>query len=164
MSCIVGSQVLLVATFKSCTVFIWFFRSTFPICSTILCTPIPIIFFLRFLTWGSHNHFIRVRYTIRGPTKRNIICFNSHSHFSPYNNNPPYFCFPFIGEWCVYNKSNIKCDSFFFTIVGRDLNIKSFSVIVKMCSLVSIGPLYITSSQLFYSWFRSSYFGCIDGI
>jgi hypothetical protein len=55
-------------------VFFRFFRSTFPICSTILCTPIPIIYFSCFSTWGFHNHFIKVRYTTREPIRRSIFC------------------------------------------------------------------------------------------
>jgi hypothetical protein len=38
-------------------VFVQFFGSTPPICSMILHTPIPTVFFPSFLTWGFHNHF-----------------------------------------------------------------------------------------------------------
>jgi hypothetical protein len=130
----------------------------------ILCTPIPIMFFLGFSTWGSHSHFVWIIYMIGGPTRRSIIYFNSHLRFSPYNNNPPYFCFPFIGGWCAYIKSNIKCDFIFLTIVGGVFNIKAFSVTNEMCSLVSTIALYIISSQLSYSRLEFSYFGRIGGI
>jgi hypothetical protein len=71
-------------------VFIWCLKLVFPICLTMLCTPIPIVFFSCFLTWGSHSHFIGVRYTTRGPIVRNVVCFSSFLPLSPYNNNPPY--------------------------------------------------------------------------
>jgi hypothetical protein len=45
--------------------------------------PIPIVFFLGFLTWGFHNHFVEVRYTTRGPIGRNIVYYGSPSHFRP---------------------------------------------------------------------------------
>jgi hypothetical protein len=35
--------------------------------------PIPIIFSPSFPTWGSHNHFVGVRYTTRGPTKSVVL-------------------------------------------------------------------------------------------
>jgi hypothetical protein len=59
---------------------------SFHICSTILCTSIIIIFFSSFFTWGSHNHFIKIKYTTRGPIGRNI-CYGSLLRSSPYNNN-----------------------------------------------------------------------------
>jgi hypothetical protein len=33
---------------------------------------------------------------IGGPIGKNVVCFSSLSHSSPYNNNPPYLCFPFV--------------------------------------------------------------------
>jgi hypothetical protein len=53
---------------------------------------------------------------------------------------------------------------FFLSIVGGVFNIKAFNVSGEMCSLVSSGPLYITSSQLSYFRLRFSYFGRISGI
>ncbi len=74
-------------------------KLTILVCLTIICTPIPIVFFSGFPTCGFHSHFVEVKYTTRGPIGRNVVCFGSPSHFSPYSNNPPYLCFPFLGEW-----------------------------------------------------------------
>jgi hypothetical protein len=52
-----------------------------------------------FLIGGSHNHFIEIKYMTRGPVGRNGVCFNSPLRFSPYNNNPPSLCFPFVGTY-----------------------------------------------------------------
>jgi hypothetical protein len=38
---------------------------------------------------------------IGGPIGKNIVCFSSPSHFSPYSNSPPYLCFPFVGAHIV---------------------------------------------------------------
>jgi hypothetical protein len=76
----------------------------------------PHYFFLSLSTWGFHNHFVGIRYTTRGPFGRNVVCFNSLSHSSPYNNNPPYLCFPFIGKWYTYSRSCIKCDLIFLQL------------------------------------------------
>jgi hypothetical protein len=70
-------------------VFVWFFGLDFPICSMILSTPIPIVFFLGFPTWGFHNHFVEVRYMIGGRIEKNIVYFGSPSRSSFYNNSPP---------------------------------------------------------------------------
>jgi hypothetical protein len=40
----------------------------------ILCMPIPIIFFSSFLiTWGSHNHSIKIKYMIGNPLGRTLF-------------------------------------------------------------------------------------------
>jgi hypothetical protein len=147
-------------------IFIWFFKSDFPICSMILHMPMSIEFYLGFLTWGSHCHFVEIRYMTRGPIGKNVVCFNPPSRSSPYNSNPPYLCFPFIGEWYAHSRSYIKCGSCFFIITRRVFSIGVFNVANKVCNLVSIGvgPLYITSSWLFYFQLRFSYFGRIGGI
>jgi hypothetical protein len=148
------------------TIFAPFFRSSFPIYLKNLCTPIPIIFFVGFLTWASHSHFIWVKYMIREPLGRNIVYYASHLCFSPCRNNPPYLCFPIVIRWYAYNRYCIKCDSYFFTIVIKVFSIKAFSATIKVCSLVSIGfeSLYITSSWLSNSQLGFSYFGCTNGI
>jgi hypothetical protein len=147
-------------------VFVRFFGSTFPICSMILHTPIPTLFFLIFLPWGFHNHFVKVRYITRGPIRRSAVCYGSPSHSSPYSGSPPYLCFPFFGRWYTHSRSRIKCGSYVFMIVWWIINIRYFSAANEMCSLVSsrVGPLYITSSWLSYSQFKFSYFGCTSGI
>ncbi len=147
-------------------VFSQFYGSIFFIYLTILCTPIPIIFFLGFLTWAFHNHFVRVKYMTRGPIRKSVVCSGSPLRFLPYNNNSPYLCFPFVGKWYKYSRSRIRCRSYFFTIVARLFNIRVFSVVSEMCCLVStrVGPFYITSSWLFYSQFGFSYFGRTNGI
>jgi uncharacterized membrane protein len=117
-------------------------------------------------TWGSHSHFIKIKYAIRGPIGWNIVCSSSPSHSSPYNNNPPYFCFPLFGEWYTYSRSCIKCGFCVFTIIGGIINIRFFNAANKVWSLVSlgVGPLYITSSWFSYSRLKLSYFGCTSGI
>jgi hypothetical protein len=127
--------------------FAQFFGSMFPICLTILHTPIPTVFFPSFSTWKSHNHFIGIKYTTRGPIGQNVVCSSSFLHSSPYNNNPSYLCFPFLGEWYTYRRSYIKCDPCVFMILVGVFNIMVFSVSNEMCSLVStkVGPFYITS-------------------
>jgi hypothetical protein len=97
-------------------VFTWFFRSTFFICSMILCMPILTIFFLGFLTWGSPNHFIIIKYMTRTPIGRSVVCYLSPPCFLHYSNNPPYLCFPFVGKWYAYNRSHIKCSYLFLQL------------------------------------------------
>jgi len=139
-----------------------FFGSALPICSMILHTPMPIVFFPNFLTWGFHSHFVEVRYTTRGPIRRSVVCSSSLSLSLLYSGSPPYLCFSFLCGWYTYNRFRIKCGSCVFMIVRRVINIRSFSVASKMCSLVllRVGPLYITSSWVSYFRFRFSYFGC----
>jgi hypothetical protein len=147
-------------------IFIRLFGSALPICSTTLHTPIPILFFPSFPTWGFHTHFVKIRYRTRASIGRNVDCSSSPSCFSPYNSNTPYLCFPFLGKWYTYNKSYVKYGSCIFMIARKVINIRFFSVVSEVCNLVSsrVGPFYITSSWFFYSWFGFSYFGCTDGI
>jgi hypothetical protein len=128
--------------------FVRFFGSFFPICLIILYTPISTVFFSGFSTWRSHNHYIRVRYTTRGPIGRSVVCFSSLSCFLPYNSNPPYLCFPFLRKWYTYNRSYIKCGPCVFIIVARIIIIMAFNATNKVCSLVStkVVPCYIISS------------------
>ncbi len=132
----------------------------------ILPTPIPTIFFLGFTTRGSHNHFIGVRYTTRRPIGRSVVCCGSPLCFSTYSINPPYLCFPFLSGWYRYNKFYIRCGSYIFMIAKGVINIRAFNTTNEVCSLAftRVRPLYITSSWFFYSQFKFSYFGCIDGI
>jgi hypothetical protein len=141
------------------TIFAPFSRLSFPIYLKKLCTPIPMIFFVGFMTWASHSHFIWVKYMVGEPIGRNIVCYASHLCFSPYRNNPPYLCFPIIIRWYTYNR-------YFFTIVIEVFSIKAFSATIKVCSLVSIGvgSLYITSYWLSNSQLEFSYFGCTNDI
>jgi hypothetical protein len=129
-------------------VFTQILESNFPICSTIVCMPIPTVFFSSFSTWRSHNHFVQVKYTIGGPIRMNIICFNLLSCSSPYSNNSPYLWFPFVNKQYAYSRSFIQCGSCFFIIIGGIFNIRTFSAVNEMCNLVStrFGPLCITSS------------------
>jgi len=146
-------------------VFNWFFGLTFPIFLTNLCMPIPIAFFSSFPTWGSHNLFTKVRYITRWPIGRNIVYSSSPSCYLLYNSNTLYLCFPFVSGWYTYNKSRIKCGSYFFTITIGVFNIKVFNAANEMCNFLSIGvgSLY-TSFWLSYSQFKFSYFGYISGI
>jgi hypothetical protein len=131
-----------------------------------LRTPIPTIFFLSFPTWGSHIHFVKIRYITRRPIRRKVVCSNSLSRSPPYSNNPPYLCCPFVGGWYTYSKSYIRRGFYFFTIVRGIFNIGDFSAANEVCSLIStgVGPLYIISSWLSYFQLKFSYFGCTDGI
>ncbi len=147
-------------------IFAWFSGSAFPICSTILHTPIPIVFFFKFPNTGIQCHFVKIRYTTRGPIARSIVYFNSPSCSLPYNNNPPYLRFPFIGKWYAYCRSLHQMRFMFFTITRKVFKIGVFNATNKVCNLVSIrvGPLYITSSWLSYSWHGFLYFGQIGEI
>ncbi len=143
--------------FSRIIIFVWFFGSTFPICLTILSMPIPIVFLSGFLTWESHSHFVRVKYTIGGPIGRNVVWSNSSSRSLSYSNSPPYLCFPFVDKWYTYSRSYIRCGSCFFTIRAGIFSIKAFNTSIEMCSLVFTGvrPLYITSlllTQVFVFW------------
>jgi hypothetical protein len=147
-------------------VFTQIYKSIFPLCLTIICMPIPTVFFSSFLTWEFHNHFIQIKYTIGGPIGKNIVCSCLLSCFSPYNNNSPYLWFPFVNKWYTYSRSFIWCGSYFFTIVGGIFNIRTFNATSEMCNLVStkVGPFYITSSWLSYFILRFLYFGCTNQI
>ncbi len=62
--------------FSRVTIFIWFFKSFFYICSTILCTPIPTVIFSSLLTWGFHTHFVhfvRIKHTTRRSIGRSVL-------------------------------------------------------------------------------------------
>jgi hypothetical protein len=147
-------------------IFVRFFWSIFLICLIILCTPIPIVFFLGFSIWGSHSHFVGARYIIGGPIGRNVVCFCSPSRSLPYNSSTPYLCSPILGRWYTYSRSHIKYGFYIFTIIEGVISIRFFNATNEMCSLVSlrVRPLYITSSSLYYSRFEFSYFGCTGGI
>jgi hypothetical protein len=43
----------------------------------------PHYIFLRFSTWGSHNHFIGIKYTTKGCIGRNVVCSSSPLRSSP---------------------------------------------------------------------------------
>jgi hypothetical protein len=122
--------------------------------------------FSSFLTWGSHSHFITIRYMIGRPIGRSIVCSSPPSHFLPSNKSPMYLCFPFIGGWYTYNKSCIKCGYYFFMIITWVFNMKVFGSTKEVCNLFSIGvgPLHITSSWFFYSWLRFLYSRHTNGI
>jgi hypothetical protein len=92
---------------------------------------------------------------------RSVVCFGLSSCSLPYNSSPPYLCFPFVGKWYAYNRSRIKCGSYFFTITIGVFNIKAFSATNEMCSLVwtqrldhfiSLPPNFFPSIQVFIFW------------
>jgi len=145
--------------FSRIMVFARFFGLIFPICLTILHMSIPIVFFSRFSTQGSHSHFVKIRYTTRGPIGRSVVCSGSFLCFSLYSSSPPYLCFPFLSKWYTYSKSHIRCDSYVFTI-ARVINIS----VLNVAWFLRVGPLCITSSWLFYFQFKFSYFGHTNGI
>ncbi len=103
--------------------FAWFFGLVLPICLTIICTFISTVFFPSFLTWGFHNHFIEIRYTIG----RSVVYSNSFLRFLPYSNIPPYLCFPFLSGWYTYNRSHIRCGFCIFIIIRKIISIWYFS-------------------------------------
>jgi len=155
----------MVSHFSRVMVFAQFSRSTFPIWSTILHTPIPTIFFSSFPIWGSHSRFIKDRYTIGRPIKKNVVYYGSLSQSLPYSNNPPYLCFPFLGKSCTYSRSCIRCGSYIFVTSGGVINIKAFNATNKMCSLVSLrGRKHTKVSQ--FRWikvlFLKSFFSVIE--
>jgi hypothetical protein len=158
----------MVNLFLRVMVFTWFFLSTFFICLMILHMPIPKMFFPNFPTF-QHGDLIIILSKLgtwqRDPLRRTLFVLTHLCAFC-LNSSPPRLCFPFLGRWYTYKKSCIKCGSYVFTIVGKVIDIRSFSAISKVCSLVSlgVGPSYIISFWLFYSQFKFFYFGCIDGI
>ncbi len=79
-------------------IFVWFFKSNFPICSMLLHMPIPTILFSGFLTWGFHSHFVKVRYMTWGLVGRSIVCFGSPLCFSPYIATDPTCVFLFVAN------------------------------------------------------------------
>ncbi len=124
----------------------------------ILCTPIPIVFFSGFPTWGFHNHFVEINYITRGPIGKNIVYYGS---FLPYSNNPPYLCFPFVGRWYAYSRSSIRCGSCFFTIRAKVFNIKTFSAVKLKCVVwspqgldhsISFFPCFLFLIRIFIFW------------
>jgi hypothetical protein len=147
-------------------IFTPFFGLFVSICLMIQCMPIPTVFFFGFSTWGFHSHFVKIRYTIGEPIRKNVVYFNSPLRFFPYSNNPPYLCFPFISGWYTYCRSCIRCGSCFFIVAGGVFSIRAFNLTNKVCNLVStkVGPLYINSFRFFYSQFGFLYFGHIGGI
>jgi hypothetical protein len=93
----------------------------------------PIIFFLGFLTWGFHSHFVGVKYTIKGPIGNNVVWIGSFLHSSPYSSSPPCVFPSSVGDMHIVGPtSNVVC--FFITII-RIFSIKTFSATNKMCSL-----------------------------
>ncbi len=120
-------------------VFIWCLKLVFPICLTMLCTPIPIVFFSCFLTWGSHSHFIGVRYTTRGPIMRNIVCFSSFLPLSPYNNNPPYI-----------SRNWSKCNHYIFDYMQLPIICNYIRTFLQLF-LVSV--IFVTIMQLVCNYF-----------
>jgi hypothetical protein len=151
--------------FSRVMVFAQFFRSIFPIWSTILHTPISTIFFSSFPIWGSHCHFIKDKYTIGRPIRKSVVYYSSPSQSLPSSNNPPYLCFPFLGKSCTYSRSCIRCGSYIFVISGGVINIKAFNAANKMCGLVSLrGQKHIKVSQ--FRWIRvlfsKSFFSVIE--
>lgn len=76
--------------FSKIIIFYRYLGSNFPICWMILSVPIPIIFLIGFLTWGSHSHFLQVWYTTRNSFGWNIVRLNTSLCFPPYYSNPPY--------------------------------------------------------------------------
>ncbi len=120
----------------------------FPIYLMILCMPIPTVFFSGFLTWGSHNHFVKIRYMIERPIGRNIVFFGSLLCFLPCTTTHPICVFiSLVGDTHIIGFT-LDVVLVFFMITTRVFNIETFYVINEMCSLVSIGvgALYITFS------------------
>ncbi len=73
--------------------------------------------------------------------------------------------FSFVGRWYAHSWSYLRCVTYFFAIIRGVWSIRIFSVIDKMCSLVStrVSPVYITSSRFFCTWIRFSYYRCSNG-
>jgi hypothetical protein len=152
--------------FLRITIFFRIFISIFPIYSMILCMPIPIVYFSRFLPWESHSHFIGVTYTTWGPIGRKVITLVHFCVFRPIATTHPIYVFPLLVDETHIMGLASSVISYFFMITVQIFKIKDFNVVNELCSMVSIGvgPLYITSSWLFYSQRGFLYFGCIGGI
>ncbi len=72
----------MVNNFSRVMVFARFIGSTFPICLMILHTHILTIFFVGFLAWGFHSHFVGIKNMIGGHIGRSDV----------YSSSP--LCFP----------------------------------------------------------------------
>jgi hypothetical protein len=109
--------------------------------------PIPTIYILNFPTWGSHNHFAKVKYMTWGPIGKNIVCFGSYLCPSPYSNSPPYLCFPTLVDYMHIIGPTLNVAPFFN-------NYNKFSALglsrqPSMCVAwfpQKVGPLCVTSS------------------
>jgi hypothetical protein len=121
--------------------------------------------FPSFSPWGSHNHFVGVRYMIRGTHWREHCLFWLTFMLFALQQQPTLLVFSFLNRWYTYSRSYIRCGSCVFIIAREFINIKSFGVAIEVCSLVSlgVGPLYITSSWLSYSQFGFCIFGAPMG-
>jgi hypothetical protein len=64
---------VIVNHFLGVMIFVWLSKLIFPICLTILCMLIPIVFFSGFLKWRSHSHFGGVKYMAGGPIKMRVV-------------------------------------------------------------------------------------------
>jgi hypothetical protein len=124
--------------FLGIMVFTWFFRSTFPMCSTILLMPIPIVLFSSFSTWGFHSHFIEIKSTIGGPIGRNVVCFVHLCVLRPIVATHPICVFLSLAN-DTHSRSRIRCGSCVFMIAGKIINIRFFSAANEVCNLVSLG-------------------------
>ncbi len=118
--------------------------------------PIPTIFFLGFSTWGSHSHFVKVKYMTGGPIGRNVVYFSSPLCFLSYNSSSPYLCFPFVGN----DRSHIRCNSYFydckksFQHLGFQCNQQSvqFDIYMGWTILYHFFLVFLFLIQVFIFW------------
>jgi hypothetical protein len=111
----------------------------------------PHYIFASFPTWGSHSHFVGIRYTIKGPIGPLGGALFALTHLCTFHivttTHPTYVYLYLVDDTHIVGPtSNVVC-CIFMSVRGV-INIKSFSAANEMCNLVSskVGPLYITSS------------------
>jgi hypothetical protein len=148
-------------SYNLCLIF-WIY---FPICSTILYTSIPTIFFSNSLTWRSHNHFVEIRHN--HILLARMLFVQTHFHtFHLVETTHPTCVFPSLVDDMYIIGLALDVVLTFLRLLQEFFNIRAFSAISEVCSLVSIGvgPFYITSSWFFYFQFIFSYFEDTSGI
>jgi hypothetical protein len=138
--CIMDNQFLRV------TIFYWYFGSIFPICFMILGVPITTIFFISFSTWGFHNHFIWIWHMTTWSFGWNLVHPTTTTHLLLFFLHSPMICISLImfKMWYMF---------FFFSFIGGVCTLRTFHLIDKMCSLVSIRIIlvHITFTKLSYT-------------
>ncbi len=148
--------------FSRVIVFYWHLGSTFPICSSILCMLIFIIFFKGFQAWGSHYHFIQSSVQDKGNPLGGMLFTLVHLcalHLIAVAHPACVFLSLVDDIHIVGLASNVLT---FFVITWGIWHIRIFSATHEVCCLISTGvkPIYNTSSNFFYSWVQSLYSRC----
>lgn len=80
--------------FQELLIFIGTLDQIFSFVQCIYVCLSPLYIFTSFLTWGFHNHFVRIWYMIVGSFGQNVVRLNTPLHFPPYCSNPLFVFFP----------------------------------------------------------------------